>query len=251
MIQKMLEYKRPAWSVTERAFIARFIDTVPGVKADRIGNRYLAIGSAPTTLISCHTDTMHATSGMQKLKLKGDTLSLAKQTKGDVLGADDGAGVCIALQMIAAKVPALYVFHRGEEVGGIGSDFIAQHRPRFLDGIERAIAFDRRGYSDVITHQMLGRCCSDDFAWCLALELGMHHEPCAFGTFTDTANYGDIVPECTNVSVGYRYEHTSRETLNIAYLEALIDKLICLNYDTLPTVRDPHVWETWEKENHV
>lgn len=239
MIKDMLRYKRPAGSKTERAFIRKYVDSVAGMQRDARGNRYLAIGAQPTTLFSCHTDTMHRRAGMQELVEYGDIIGLQRQTRGDVLGADNAAGCYVALRLIAARVPGLYVFHRAEEIGGLGSDYIARHRSAMLTDIERAIAFDRRGQTDIITHQMLGRCCSDTFAYALAGEISMRHEPCAFGTFTDTANYGDLVPECTNVAVGYMLEHTHRETLDLWYLETLIDRLLDIDFDTLPTVRNP------------
>ena len=31
------------------------------------------------------------------------------------------------------------------------------------------------------------------------------------GSFTDTANYTDIIPECTNLSCGYYNAHTQSE----------------------------------------
>jgi len=49
----------------------------------------------------------------------------------------------------------------------VGSKFIAKRTPALLTGIDYAIALDRKGSRDVITHQF-GRCCSDAFAKSLA-----------------------------------------------------------------------------------
>lgn len=242
----ILTYKRPAGSASEKAVIRKYIDSVPGITCDKFGNRMLVVGPPnPSTAISCHTDTVHTHNGRQRIQTdRHGVISLADTpVKGiglrECLGADDGAGVYTALRMIEYGVPALYMFHRGEEVGGIGSSAIADHTPWVLDGIERCIAFDRRGTTDIITHQMMGRCCSDVFAWALADAIGMSHEPCAFGTFTDTANYTELVPECTNVAIGYSLEHTSRESLDTEYLEALVAKLCRVDFDSLPTVNIP------------
>ena len=60
----MLAYRRPHRSESEQQFIEQFIDVLPGVTADDFGNRIVCVGSAPyTTLFSCHTDTVHYTSG--------------------------------------------------------------------------------------------------------------------------------------------------------------------------------------------
>src|SRR3546814_16306749 len=79
------------------------------------------------------------------------------------LGADDGAGLWIMLGMIAAACPGLYLFHRGEEQGCLGSRWIERHTPELLANIDAAIAFDRAGLGDVITHQSYGRTCSAAF----------------------------------------------------------------------------------------
>ena len=44
-------------------------------------------------------------------------------------------------EMILAGIPGLYVFHRNEESGGAGSDWIARETPWELHGIKAAIAF--------------------------------------------------------------------------------------------------------------
>jgi hypothetical protein len=152
-------------------------------------------------------------------------------------------------EMILANVPGLYIFHRAEEIGGLGSGYIAKHTPNALSGINHAIALDRRGCDSVITHQGYGRGCSDDFAKALAKGIGHGFYPDNTGIFTDTANYMDIVPECTNLSVGYDHEHTARETLNLDHLFRLRKSLIMLDVARLPVARDPTVVE-WDEGLH-
>jgi hypothetical protein len=143
-------------------------------------------------------------------------------------------------EMILAQIPGLYVFHRAEEQGGIGSRFIAESTPDFLNGIDYAIALDRKGVNDVITHQMHGRCCSDSFAAELAARLGNGYTPSKNGIFTDTANYTSLIPECTNISVGYQHEHSSNESLNLEHLLMLRHRLVNLDTTGLPVARDPN-----------
>ncbi len=235
---EMLTYARPAWSATEESFIARFIDSVPGMASDSFGNRYIAIGAAPVTLWSSHTDSVHRTEGRQELIRTHGHVIMRKDGK-QCLGADCATGVWLMLEMIAASIPGLYVFHRDEESGGRGSRFIATKTPHMLDGIRHAIAFDRKGESSVITHQSGGRCCSDTFANALANALGEGWKGDDGGTFTDTANYVDLVPECTNVSVGYRAQHTGNETQSMPFALALRDTLISRDWSDLPCERDP------------
>lgn len=233
---EMLGYRRPHGSESEAAFIARFIDSVPGMTQDAFGNRLLRLGHS-TTLFSCHTDTVHRSPGPQKL-VYDSGLDIVYKDDDEPLGADDAAGIWVLLQLIEARVPGLYVFHRGEECGGLGSHFIASQTPELLTDIQRAVAFDRRGRHDIITHQASGRCCSDAFALALADELRMGHKPSSLGIFTDTANYTGLIPECTNVSVGYEHEHTASEMLDLTYLEQLAESCIAVDWEGLVTQRD-------------
>jgi hypothetical protein len=63
------------------------------------------------------------------------------------------------------------------------------------------------------------------------------------GVFTDTANYIELIPECTNVSCGYQNEHTGKETLHLPTVFALRDACLSVDWENLPTKRDPKVVE--------
>lgn len=230
----MLTYRRPADSDSEKEWIAKFIDTVPGMNTDGFGNRYITVGETePTTLFSAHTDTVHRQSGRQKV-IVDPIAKVAYKNDNTPLGADDATGCWILKNLIAAKIPGLYIFHRKEEVGGQGSAYIADKTPTLLKGIKRAIAFDRKKNHSVITHQR-GRCCSDTFAIALANQL--HYALDATGLFTDTANYVAEIQECTNLSVGYNREHTGQEYQDLRHALVLLKKLKKVKWDTLPTER--------------
>jgi hypothetical protein len=254
-LQEMLMYKRPEGSKTERKFINRYIKPL-GVGKDGAGNLIKRIGESPV-LWSCHTDTVHNRGGKQAVERAGDLFGLAEKGtwfKGsNCLGADDTAGVWLMSEMIKAKTPGLYIFHRGEEIGGVGSKFIANKTPDLLKGIKYAIALDRSGANDVITHQW-GRCASDDFADSLASGLntgtGLRYKRDPAGIFTDTANYVDLVPECTNLSVGYRGAHSANEIQDGAHCLALREALIGLDTSTLVESRkagEDGGYSDWEK----
>lgn len=237
LLKQILRYKRPHGSGSECAFIHRFLDCLPGIYSDVVGNRILRIGESPI-LWSCHTDTVHKTEGLQKVFYKKNVL----RSNSNCLGADDGAGMWLMLKMIKKKVPGLYIFHRGEEVGGIGSHHISTHSKKLLKDIKYAIALDRKGYTDVITHQG-ARCCSDDFAKSLAKELDMGYKPSDRGLFTDTANYTDEIGECTNLSIGYFSQHCMLESQDGKFLMKLLEALIKINPDNLVENRVPGEYE--------
>lgn len=257
----MLTYCRPAGSATERAFIARYVSSIPGADRDACRNYHVQVGESDV-LWSCHTDTVHRHGGRQAVCVdRGGRITLAParakakgKTRGpgtgpgpgksNCLGADDTVGVFIMREMITAGVPGHYVFHYGEECGGIGSGNLAYSDPGMLAGYRFAIAFDRRGTGDVITHQSGGRCASDAFAYSLAAQLTTVAEYApAHGIYTDTAEYASLIPECTNISVGYMYEHQEREEVDAAHVMTLITALRHFDERELVCARDPFARE--------
>lgn len=255
LLKEILSYRRNYETASEKEFLRNYIATIPNINCDEELNFWIRIGESQT-MFSCHTDTVHWSDGRQKYLYFEDLQLAAKTTlkedpdyDGECLGADDGAGIWIMMNMIEAEVPGLYVFHRGEECGGIGSMHIVENMPEMVTGIQRCIAFDRRGNHDIITHQAGGRCCSEEFAWALATELATIDKeidmyPCPNGIFTDSANYTHLIPECTNLSVGYQYEHKVAEELDVEFLGNLCRACIMLDWESLPTVREPKA-EDW------
>lgn len=232
----MLAARRPHGSRSERQWIKQFL--VPlGTEIDGFGNVYKRIGK-PHILWSCHTDTVHSQAGRQSLVLN-DGVFQTRDPNSNCLGADCTAGAWIMREMIKADVPGLYVFHRGEEHGGIGSSAVSTFTPELVDGIQAAIAFDRYGRNSIITHQAGDRCCSDAFARSLAAQLGDNYRLDDGGVFTDTANYTDLIGECTNVSVGFEHEHQRNETLDTYHLRRLLSALLEMNQGALVFDRKP------------
>lgn len=246
-IKDFFSYKRPHASDTEWQWVERFIIPKLGDNwwQDEAGNIHcdMRVKNERTLFVS-HVDTVHREAGRQKVIVGKDKIVRVKD--GECLGADDGAGALVLLALIEAHIPAYYIFTRCEERGGVGAKHLAGTYPELLSQFDRAVAFDRRGTSSVITHQGWGRCCSDKFADALSDVLAndkLMYAPDDTGVYTDTAEFVDIIPECTNISVGYLNEHTQNETLDLRHLQALIDCVIGVDWEALPVDRDPSVVE--------
>jgi hypothetical protein len=146
--------------------------------------------------------------------------------------------------MIDNRVPGYYIFFQGEEKGGIGSSWLALNDSALVGQFKRAITFDRKGTHSIITHQMCGRTCSDEFAYALSDALNdactdFMFVPDDTGVYTDTAEFADIIPECTNISAGYYSEHTPSEKLDLWHLKDLAEAVLKVKWDSLEAVRDP------------
>ena len=226
-----------------------------GFEKDKFDNYFIKIGDSET-MFTCHLDT--ATSKFEKVKHVFEN-NLIKTDGTTILGADDKAGMTIMLYMIEKEIPGLYYFFLGEEVGCIGSGNAAK-----LDfsKYKRCVSFDRRGYGSVITHQLRGRCCSQEFANSLSdklTNLGLTYQPDSTGIVTDSAMFVEQIPECTNLSVGYFNEHTRSESQDIVYLKKLCQVCTEIDWENLPTYRDPSLYtknsygpadeEAWETDS--
>lgn len=208
------------------------------IQEDKHGNYFYKIGES-RTMFTAHLDT----SGHEEKPIThvfdGNIIKTNGKT---ILGADDKAGVTVMLFMMKNKIPGLYYFFVGEEVGCIGSGLVAKCGG-FKGKYDRVISFDRRDVDSIITYQSFTRCCSDAFANALAQQLNKNgtfkYKIDEGGIYTDSAEFTDIIPECTNISVGYYREHTVNESQDIEHLEKLAITCLKIKWESLPIRRNP------------
>lgn len=231
----MLQYMRPAYSMTERVFCEEYLEPVFG-EPDIHGNYVLIVGDNPSVAFTAHTDTVHRLPGAQTLTVSDNFVTTMT---GSCLGADCTTGLWLMLGMIEAGIEGVYVAHAAEEIGGIGSTNLVASAPDWLSNVQACISFDRFGTNSVITHQSGSRTASDAFAVSLADVLGMPQlKPDTTGTYTDSYEYADVVPECTNISVGYYDQHTRKESQDILFAETLLERLCKADWSALVISRD-------------
>jgi len=219
-----------------------------GMQKDTHGNYFIEIGESKT-MFCAHLDTYCYEHKRVWHIIKDNKISTDGTT---TLGADDKAGVVIMIKMIEAGVPGLYYFFRGEEgvtspTGTWGSKEALKSYKEKFQTYDRCVAFDRRDDNNIIIQQLYGECCSLEFAQALVKDLGeynLRYYEDDTGMWCDSAVFMDIIPECTNVSVGYDDEHTFRESQDIDHLEKLTNACIKIKWEDLPTKRDPSTVST-------
>ena len=247
-LYRALHSRRASGSQSEAKYVAWLVNRLPVTMIDGAGNIHVDMRTGPMhrTMFTSHTDTVHRQGGTNNIRLDATNPRSVKwrADEGAALGADDGAGIALMQHLIAAGVPAYYVFFREEESGGVGSAWLAKNMAPVFKDIDRCISFDRADYSDVITHQGMGRCCSDTFAQALATALTSDDMSTAYlpddsGVFTDSANFTDLIGECTNLSVGYKHQHGDGEWQDVTYLELMAAALVNVAWDDLPVKRMP------------
>lgn len=203
------------------------IQKLYGGTIDAVGNLMITHTGTPSqTLFAAHLDTVHETDGYVGFKRQGQIYCAVKEC----LGADDGAGIWLLLHMLDNNVPGTYVFTVGEEVGGFGATHF--HIPK---NIIRCIEFDRKGTDEIIWRQGWDDTGSLKAAKWLCNALQMEHKPSNRGLFTDNALWADRIPECLNVSIGYKNAHSPLETLDYSYLLRLSKAVLKVNWEAMPT----------------
>lgn len=211
-------------------------------------------------MFTSHTDTVHSKLGTYELEIKDD---MASVKGGGVLGADCGSGMYIMFRMIMAGKPGVYVFFAQEEMGRVGSEAysLAELNTLLLNSdsssyrgaienndtvIQRCISFDRKGYDNLITHQMGEPGLSRDFIDHFERNFPLAYKADDTGSFTDSYTFFGQIPECTNLSVGYFDQHSQRESQDLDFLELLVDACIEFDWEGLPTKRDPAEYVPWD-----
>lgn len=239
---KLIEYTTPYGEEHELEPILTHL--VPNIKKDLIGNYHYIIGKSET-LFTCHLDNYCKEKNKVNYIIEDNFITSDGNT---ILGADNKAGVCVLLYLISRNVPGHYCFFIGEEPilsGGCYGSSLFAARYKSINKYKRAIAFDRKGEGSIITRQMAQYCCSDEFADELVLRF-FNENTYMFkdntGYYTDTSSFLEKIPECTNISIGVYDEHTNQEFVDLEYLEKIAVAAANINWETLPSCREPKPW---------
>jgi hypothetical protein len=72
---------------------------------------------------------------------------------------------------------------------------------------------------------------------------GMSYKKDDGGVYTDSAEFVDLISECTNISVGYYKEHSTNEHQDIKHLIKLADACLKVDWESLPTKRNKKIHE--------
>lgn len=211
------------------------------------------VGKNPKTLFSCHVDTVHTASEHEQKICFDANFGHIFLDKGHVydqgqfapncLGADDGAGIWMLLKMIEAGVEGGYIFHRGEERGGIGAWAVLKENIEFLKKFKACVAFDRPNTDEVIITQGGAACASEAYGKALAVALNtgtdFKYAISTRGVFTDSKIYRGVIPECINIGVGYENQHGKDELLDWDHLSKLFAAVKRIKWNSLPIERKP------------
>ena len=192
-----------------------------------------------TILLNSHLDVVDEIEVGREILKRGPVWT----SSSGILGADDRAGIGVILHTLKqlqrmefrAPVKVKIAFTVEEEVGLCGAKAVSAE---FLEDVQAAFVVDRKGRGDIVTGTRGIDFCDELFGAMLALigNLGEEDrwEP-TLGGSSDTRIWAQNGIQSVNLSVGYQYEHTSREELNLddAFATASLLKKAFLHIDLL------------------
>lgn len=237
---KLTQYTIP---FGKEKFVEKYLPQ--GFKKDSVGNYYYEIGQSET-LFTTHLDTYSKDFKKVNQLQDIDDEYIISTDENTILGGDNKLGCCILIGMIKNKIPGTYFFFLGEEPilsGGLwGSSNALANNPEYFSKFKRCIAFDRRGYGSVVIRQMGRMSSSKTFITSIANKLKEFgniefDESSQYGYYTDTATFMDVIPECTNISVGGFGEHTVKEWVDLNYTYNVYQTALKIKWDELPVER--------------
>lgn len=159
-----------------------------------------AQGQIPVGMVA-HMDTVHQEP--RKIEYKRGVMSSPTG-----LGADDRAGIYGILHLIRKGYRPTVIFTEDEEIGGVGAEKFIK-ADIYIEDLKLFIELDRRGANDCVFYE----CDNMDFVEYIE-KFGFKEN---FGSFSDISF---IAPHykigAVNLSIGYEFEHTNKEYLNIS-----------------------------------
>lgn len=198
-------------------------------KLDSENNLFITKNTNNQKYVSCiiaHMDSIITHKGERLISIRnGEIRGFQKSDHTQCsLGADDGIGICIVLQLLNELEDIKVIFTTQEEIGGIGA-YTACYNKDFFKNINFFIQADRRGNSDLITDTNGIKSGSIDFISDISDLSEKYGYKENMGTFTDVGIFSEEFKlSGVNISCGYRDEHQRVEYTIIQDAEN------CLNY---------------------
>ena len=198
-------------------------------KLDSENNLFITKNTNNQKYVSCiiaHMDSIITHKGERLISIRNNEIRGFQKSDHTQcsLGADDGIGMCIALQLLNELEDVKVIFTTQEEIGGIGA-YTACYNKDFFKNINFFIQADRKGNSDLITNTNGIKSGAADFVFDISDLSKKYGYKENVGTFTDVGIFAEEFEiSGVNISCGYKDEHTKLEYTVISDVEN------CLNY---------------------
>lgn len=220
-------------------------------------NMYIYIDDFPLEikpLICVHLDTCnwHNVTDKDITEKKG-IISLKPKSKLTCLGADDRAGVWVALELLKAqrsgktKTNFAFAFFCGEESGCIGSSFFVKSPPVSFQNINCFIGVDRKSSNFKMPEIATYGYDSEELEETVKSQLPDYQWK--VGSITDCSILSDATDKpCFNITAGYNNEHTPKEKLDTKLMVKVFNDLSKLKIGNNSFQVDFPVWDDSDRE---
>lgn len=232
LLKKILLTERPPGKEFKMiSLILNHCQKIPNISyiLDEENNLFVTKNTNNQKYVSCiiaHMDQIITHRGPRVISIRnGEIRGFHKEDHSQCsLGADDGLGICIALQLLEVLEDVKVLFTIQEEIGGTGA-YVACINKKFFDNVNFFVQADRRGASDLIVHTNGIYTASDEFVNDIQDLTKKYGYFCNYGTFTDVGILSEsFFISGVNISCGYYNEHSKEEYTIISDTEN------CLNY---------------------
>ena len=195
---------------------------------DSLGNIY-NFNYENMPMISAHLDTVQDETdafGAKFAKIYDDKFIRSY----GVLGGDDKCGVYICMELLREFRELNFCFCVQEEIGMIGSKFVAENEKEKLKKIAYGLIFDRRGSGDIICYQ--NDYGTKDFEEELK-DVGKYYKYSPAKGFASDCNTFKEFFSCANLSCGYYNPHTKNEYVKIDEVENALNYAVDILYNVV------------------
>lgn len=223
LLQKLLKLNQHQLKYLVSNFIKRKYNNV--IETDSF---IIAEGDIPIALVA-HLDTVFEEPPEEIFYDREKNVVFSPQG----LGADDRAGVYSILRILREGLRPHIIFTTDEEIGGLGAQKVAKLDIPFKD-LKYIIELDRKGSNDCVFYN----CENPDFIKYVE----------TFGFEWNFGSYSDIYDICeswgiagTNLSIGYRDEHTYSEILFVGQMLSTIGKVKKMLLDAV-NIKEPFIF---------
>jgi hypothetical protein len=222
LVLNILKVRRHSGSITEENFVqdlkAFFDEKGATTYRDTFGNLYVTKGEATQyRCLVAHTDINQAYRDDVRIYMNKDWIFGFDMEEGCQcgVGADDGIGISLAIEMFNRFDAIKLFFPLQEEIGCIGS---GKCEVEFFSNCTMIVQGDRRSFTnDLITFTNGIEVCSQEFvdaASEISLKYGYAK---ANGICTDVGKIkanSAVTCVAMNISIGYAFEHSDKEVIS-------------------------------------
>lgn len=218
----------------------QIIDYLSEIAEITDNENYWFLKSNKEKVLVCHIDTVRYKAPASLVHNDGKITAYDKKGKQQILGADDRAGVYACLR-IHRETGYSVLFTNYEETGGVGVKKFIKDNPVDFSETTLFLELDRQGFMEYVTY--------NSFPEEIETEINSLNLKKSYGSYSDIYDLSEhyLIPSI-NLGIGYYYQHTNMEYLNVFELEQMIiiaKTILHLDLPRIKIEKDVINWDSY------